>query len=108
MQDQPAPAAPAAPAAAAAAPAAAAADDDDDEYDPLEAFMAEINQEVAENRPNKPAGAQQAAAACDEAADPATEYMAVRGCCCSMRHAKPEAVACVESAGSGCGSMPAV
>jgi hypothetical protein len=41
--------------------------------------MAEINQEVAENRPNKPAGAQQAAQACDEAADPATEYMAVRG-----------------------------
>ncbi|WIA29633.1 hypothetical protein OEZ86_012120 [Tetradesmus obliquus] len=61
-----------------AAAAVADQNDDDDEYDPLEAFMAEINQEVKENRPNKPPGAQQAAQACDEAADPATEYMAVR------------------------------
>jgi ATP-dependent RNA helicase DDX42 len=97
MQEQPAPAA--APAAPAPAAAAAADDDDDDEYDPLEAFMAEINQEVAENRPNKPPGAQQAAAACDEAADPATEYMAVRGCL----GIQLEGVACVDVAGSGCG-----
>jgi hypothetical protein len=61
--------------------------------------MAEINQEVAANRPNKPPGAQQAAAACDEAADPATEYMAVRGWLPSAC----KAVACVETAGSGCG-----
>ncbi|KAF8073162.1 DEAD-box ATP-dependent RNA helicase 24 [Scenedesmus sp. PABB004] len=53
-------------------------DDDDDEYDPLEAFMADIHQEVAANKPNKAAGAAGGAAACDEAADPATEYMAVR------------------------------
>eukprot|EP00879_Flechtneria_rotunda_P027393 GHRR01029341.1.p1 GENE.GHRR01029341.1~~GHRR01029341.1.p1 ORF type:complete len:351 (+),score=108.74 GHRR01029341.1:127-1179(+) len=56
---------------------AAATVDADDEYDPLEAFMAEINQEVADNKPNKPAGTDQAEA-CDEANDPATEYMAVR------------------------------
>lgn len=67
-----------APAAAASAAATTASTPGaDDEYDPLEAFMAEINQEVAENKPNKPSGAQEAAA-CDEAADPATEYMAVR------------------------------
>lgn len=53
----------------------AAADADD--YDPLEAFMAEINEEVAANKPNKTQ--EQAAADCDEMADPATEYMAVSG-----------------------------
>ncbi len=71
--------------AAAPPPAAAAADDGggkggkdkgDDEYDPLDAFMAEIDQEVAANRPTGRGGA--AAEACDEEADPATEYMEVR------------------------------
>jgi hypothetical protein len=58
-------------------PAAAAAADDD-EYDPLEAFMAEVNQEVAANKPNKPNGVQEVQQ-CDDLLDPATEYMEV-GC----------------------------
>jgi hypothetical protein len=44
-----------------------------------DSMSTEINQEVAENRDIKPPRAQQAAVACDEAADPATEYMAVHG-----------------------------
>jgi hypothetical protein len=43
----------------------------------LEAFMAEVNQEVAANKPNKPAGAADIER-CDDVADPATEYMEVR------------------------------
>lgn len=57
-------------------PAAGAAATEDDEYDPLEAFMAEVNQEVAANKPNKPAGLQEVQQ-CDDVADPATEYMEV-------------------------------
>lgn len=60
----------------AAPPAAAAAAEEDDDYDPLEAFMAEVNQEVAANKPNKPSDLQEVQQ-CDDVADPATEYMEV-------------------------------
>lgn len=51
----------------------------DDEYDPLEAFMAEVNQEVAANKPPSQAAlaAAAAAAACDEANDHVADYMEV-------------------------------
>lgn len=39
--------------------------------------MAEVNQEVAANKPNKPAAAQEVQQ-CDDVADPAAEYMEVR------------------------------
>lgn len=45
--------------------------------------MAEINEEVAANKPNNMT-AQQAAADCDQVADPATEYMAVGTSVCLM------------------------
>jgi len=72
--------------AAAAAAAAAAAggggggddDDDDDDYDPLEAFMAEVNAEVAANKPGAAGPRPDASTACDDEADPAAEYMEVR------------------------------
>lgn len=38
--------------------------------------MAEVNQEVAANKPNKPSGLQEVQQ-CDDVADPATEYMEV-------------------------------
>ena len=46
--------------------------------DPLEAFMAEINQEVEANKPVAGRVRPDAELACDEEYDPATEYMAVR------------------------------
>lgn len=78
-----------APAAAVSAPAAAtapaAADEDDDAYDPLEAFMADIGQEVAKQEARKAAdaaaadkGKQRKALACDDEYDPGVEYMQVR------------------------------
>lgn len=53
--------------------------DDDDEYDPLEAYMAEVNREVAANKPthNKPKPDKDLGL--DEAADPVAEYMQVGG-----------------------------
>lgn len=39
--------------------------------------MAEVNQEVAANKPNKPNGAHQEVQQCDDLLDPATEYMEV-------------------------------
>lgn len=50
----------------------------DDDYDPLESFMAEINQEVAANKPGAAGPRPDAALACDDVADPAAEYMEVR------------------------------
>lgn len=67
---------PAAAAAAGAAGAAGGGGEEEEEYDPLEAFMAEVNQEVAANKPNKPAGVADVQQ-CDDVADPATEYMEV-------------------------------
>ncbi|GLC43085.1 hypothetical protein PLESTB_000864700 [Pleodorina starrii] len=91
------------PPAPAAKPAAAAAGgggggsgggagDDDDEYDPLDAFMAEIDQEVAANKPSTRIRADSEALACDEEADPATEYMEVR---------KPKAASAATAGGGG-------
>jgi hypothetical protein len=51
----------------------------DDDYDPLEAFMSEIHEEVAANKPAPPGARPDAALACDDEADPAAEYMAVGG-----------------------------
>ncbi|KAG2453554.1 hypothetical protein HYH02_001773 [Chlamydomonas schloesseri] len=67
---------------------------DDEEYDPLEAFMAEINSEVAANKPTAARAKPDAALACDEVADPATEYMAVR---------KPKAAPAAAAGGGGAG-----
>ncbi|KIY98915.1 hypothetical protein MNEG_9049 [Monoraphidium neglectum] len=69
-------AAAAGPSAARDAGGGAAAEDDD--YDPLEAFMSEIHEEVAANKPAPPGARPDAALACDDEADPAAEYMAVR------------------------------
>lgn len=54
--------------------------------------MAEVNQEVAANKPNKPAGAPEVQQ-CDDMADPAAEYMEVGGA----------AVAWVDKQGLGTG-----
>ena len=51
---------------------------EEEEYDPLDAFMAEVNAEVAASKPthrDKPS----AGLACDERVDGAADYMAVRG-----------------------------
>jgi hypothetical protein len=40
--------------------------------------MAEVNQEVAANKPNKREGVQEVQQ-CDDVLDPATEYMEVKG-----------------------------
>lgn len=74
-------------------------DKEDDEYDPLDAFMAEIDQEVAANRPTGRSGA--AAEACDEEADPATEYMEVRATEDGARRKGAEGVR-AEVRGVGC------
>lgn len=69
-----------APSAAAAAPSvAAAAAAAADEYDPLEAFMADIGQEVARQEAVKAAdeGKPRKALACDDEYDPGVEYMRV-------------------------------
>lgn len=65
----------AAAAAAAKGGAGAGGGDDDDEYDPLDAFMSGIEQEVAANKPTARPKPGNAAAACDEEADPGAEYM---------------------------------
>ena len=54
------------------------AQEEEEEYDPLDAFMAEVNAEVAASKPthrDKPS----AGLACDERVDGAADYMAVRG-----------------------------
>ncbi|GIL46805.1 hypothetical protein Vafri_3686 [Volvox africanus] len=66
------------PEAKAAAQAGGGGDGEDEEYDPLDAFMAEIDQEVAANKPTLRSRPGNEATACDEEADPATEYMEVR------------------------------
>ncbi|PNW75333.1 hypothetical protein CHLRE_12g522850v5 [Chlamydomonas reinhardtii] len=82
----------AAPAATGKAGGAGGGGGEDEEYDPLEAFMAEINSEVAANKPTASKAKPDAALACDEAADPATEYMAVR---------TPKAAAAAAAGGGG-------
>ena len=49
----------------------------EEEYDPLDAFMAEVDAEVAAAKPTHKAKPS-AAMACDEETDGAAEYMAVR------------------------------
>ncbi|GIL70856.1 hypothetical protein Vretimale_3928 [Volvox reticuliferus] len=89
----PAPAATAAkPEAKAAALAGAGGGGEDDEYDPLDAFMAEINQEVEANKPTARSRPGNEATACDEEADPAAEYMEVR---------KPKSISAATAADHG-------